>query len=670
MRPQNCCCDIPSEERLVRHAFTCKPEDEILIDPACINRECESCKGDAGGDFADLSCILCETCVEIGRVGGLPNVEFKKLSKVDRPVSRKEASRTDVDPGYREGARETANEFITQNMTMADFGKHLSEMLPTHLRHHSHSRWQQKDSKDCDFPPSGCLSIKRDFAQNYSFQKPEELQQTYFAPLQMTLEGFAVAYRVEDATDISDEEKKRLLSEFAAANETPCITEFICVVSPDLSHDTAFVQFTTDLILKEYERRIKGLTRATIRSDGCREQYKNRKNLFYVARHADREGFGLEWAFHCSAHGKDLCDAMNGRIKAILHEAEGSRDEHGRRVHDLNSAEEAYEYLKHHLGEWCHGEQQLNAQKTNTSKARSGTRSGVYRYKAMFVGAKDVNRRSVRDCGVVQLHNGKGVVNTHHNFACTTTSNQPDQWTLNVAELSCHSCSCCKSFGIPLATCQNDKLPKRIEVTIKAKVRVESTGAGHTAKIKKEGTVLASRAEPGDYVAVEVEGDSKNAWLFGIVTEKVDVAVCDDCKAKGKGVFCQKAKKEKVAHDGYMGEIWCGDKGLRMNRLSLVMAEGQTAATLRCRETAKVWWDGKWIAPNCFVHEWDVRHIFTDVKQVEGRAKRRRVSQATSEDRPNEHIISSEERDAVLERLVFDRSTPAARNRDEMVGPL
>ena len=85
------------------------------------------------------------------------------------------------------------------------------------------------------------------------------------------------------------------------------------------------------------------------------------------------------------------------------------------------------------------------------------------------------------------------------------------------------------------------------------------------------------------------------------------------------------AQKEVVTEDGYMGEIWCGDQGVQMDRVSVIPVDGQVASTLRYMKSEKIWWNKKWVDPSCFVHEWDIRHIFEHVKTT-AKAKRRRTA--------------------------------------------
>ena len=50
-------------------------------------------------------------------------------------------------------------------------------------------------------------------------------------------------------------------------------------------------------------------------SDGCAEQYKNRKNFINLCYHQQDFIMDAEWIFFAASHGKSPCDGVGGFVK-------------------------------------------------------------------------------------------------------------------------------------------------------------------------------------------------------------------------------------------------------------------------------------------------------------------------------------------------------------------
>lgn len=165
-----------------------------------------------------------------------------------------------------------------------------------------------------------------------------------------TLYGACLRIHLDDVSDeyISVEEKERLRAGFKEHDEKPIITITIIAVSPDPTHDNAFVQ--------EFNNRLTKFMQETVakpgakwkchhaRSDGCKAQYKCADHFYYVSRQQAEGKPRLDWCFSCSCHGKDLVDPENGCAKRMVrrHEEEvGDNDETS-----IRTSHEVYKFLK------------------------------------------------------------------------------------------------------------------------------------------------------------------------------------------------------------------------------------------------------------------------------------------------------------------------------------
>ena len=87
-------------------------------------------------------------------------------------------------------------------------------------------------------------------------------------------------------------------------------------ISEDKLHDKAMSQHNMDDTI----RWIKKYTHAKqiiVISDGCRAQFKSRHMAGWMANVPRRHGIQFQWHFHCSCHGKCLCDSVGGAWKHL-----------------------------------------------------------------------------------------------------------------------------------------------------------------------------------------------------------------------------------------------------------------------------------------------------------------------------------------------------------------
>ena len=594
-RPSDCTCDLTADEKALRRLFCPCNADQALVGSACLSRECSECKGPAGGKWRELSNLLCPTCVALATAGKLPPIRLQKWTTLEK--AKQTGNTTDVDPEYaQKEAKVVSTDFKWGVLEMGELADFVTDLIPRYLVHHVGSRQQEEDGRVLEIAQEpNKIVIKLDFAENLTLQKKNQLQSTYFDPTQVTIHGVACYVNVNALNDIESEEKERLLKEFKAADHPPIICEYVTQISDDLVHDVAFVQHAVGAVLDHYAKTAPEVKTFIFRSDGCRAQYKNRKILYLIARKWDREGIHIEWTFHVSCHGKNMCDSQGGKDKRDVRSAEAKLTAQGEPVHDINNGRDVFEYLtkvKYQPDQagWVKTKVEVGEKKMAKSTCKLGNKGGVYRQRYEYFPAAGDNavpsRRHVKDVSVATKDNGEGVVTAHHGFS--STADGPT--TLDVRRWTCHACRHHERCCVPVpAECGNELVPGMDRITLKPVGAGGSqlSDAAHKVQMEKEGKVMARNVTadaPDDsnpvLVAFEVVGDPAQSWCLGIVTGALMMERCKDCIRTGATTFCQQAQRNVVDTDPYMGKIWCGDNMLTVERLS-VTTDDRTAATLR-----------------------------------------------------------------------------------------
>ena len=136
----------------------CKADDQILLDPECMERTCGVCGVDED-EMGELGRIFCPTCLQCAKDGSLPDVEVKLYSEI---IKTKKSRPTDIDPEFapESDTTDTGHDFLLKKLTVLELADTLKTMIHEYLQHHSYARWQQADSKVMEAPPAGCIVIK------------------------------------------------------------------------------------------------------------------------------------------------------------------------------------------------------------------------------------------------------------------------------------------------------------------------------------------------------------------------------------------------------------------------------------------------------------------------------------------------------------------------------
>jgi len=83
------------------------------------------------------------------------------------------------------------------------------------------------------------------------------------------------------------------------------------------SHDSwhvAVYTFSQKLINDYIKPSIKILAKSII---SVMDQYNNYKTFAYLVHHKQDFGFGAEWNFYATSHGKNICDGVGGTLKTL-----------------------------------------------------------------------------------------------------------------------------------------------------------------------------------------------------------------------------------------------------------------------------------------------------------------------------------------------------------------
>ena len=99
-------------------------------------------------------------------------------------------------------------------------------------------KWQAHDKQVLRANPRrGIVYEIQDFSENGSIKPKNEHQSRYFCEVGYTLYGVVLRIHIDDAGNITDEEREKLRKLFADNGLAPVITETHCIVSADLGHD-------------------------------------------------------------------------------------------------------------------------------------------------------------------------------------------------------------------------------------------------------------------------------------------------------------------------------------------------------------------------------------------------------------------------------------------------
>ena len=171
--------------------------------------------------------------------GGALKVKFESYEKVTYTT--------------KDGQTKDKKDFVAAELPYSEFEAKLKEYWPKFILHHNDAKWQ-----DDDFASlmrrleRGCAGAVIDFAENYSHEPRFEHQFKYFSQVQSTIVPVVLMFRVEDLTNISEEERAKLIALFDSLGLPHIISETHFFISSDMQHDNAFIQKLFDDSIMPY----------------------------------------------------------------------------------------------------------------------------------------------------------------------------------------------------------------------------------------------------------------------------------------------------------------------------------------------------------------------------------------------------------------------------------
>ena len=426
--------------------------------------------------------------------GGALKVKFESYEKITYTT--------------KDGQTKDKKDFVAAELPYSEFEAKLKEYWPKFILHHNDAKWQ-----DDDFASlmrrleRGCVGAVIDFAENYSHEPRFEHQSKYFSQVQSTIVPVVLMFRVEDLTNISEEEHEKLIALFDWLGLPHVISETHFFISSDMQHDNAFIQKLFDDLIMPY---IKANTTATrdvyIRSDGCKAQFKCAANFDWVSRqHAEGCGMYVHWSFFESCHGKCYCDPEGGTLKnaARLHELLS-------RTHQLKDSLAFYEWARDSSG--------LQTPKKTLAEKKG---RGIYRRFFYWIPSKGVgavNRSrlpTLKADGTSKLHEFVDI-------------GRPGK--VSTRRASCHQCDACwelREEGGPRGDrrrCSYADFVGQTHDLVISKATAPSAGVERTqrADVNRESCERASRAKADSVVCIETHKDEQTfPWVLARVLTTV-----------------------------------------------------------------------------------------------------------------------------------------------------
>ena len=191
-------------------------------------QRCDECK-----DLKKLTSGPGSLCAEERRdhadaSGGALQVKFELYEKVSYVT--------------KDGQTKEKKDFVSASLPYSQFEAKLKEYWPKFILHHNDAKWQ-----DDDFAAlmrrleRGCVGAVIDFAENYSHEPRFEHQSKYFSQVQSTIVPVVLMFRVEDLTNISEDERTHLIALFDSLELPHVISETHFVISSDMQHDLSLI---------------------------------------------------------------------------------------------------------------------------------------------------------------------------------------------------------------------------------------------------------------------------------------------------------------------------------------------------------------------------------------------------------------------------------------------
>lgn len=486
---QQCLCSWPMTEKLLQKQLICPPVHNRGGDLALDNLECMLQRCGECNDLKKLRMGPGSMCADETRDPGQGlalKVKYESYEKITYHT--------------KDGTEKVKKDFVSKEVPFSAFEAELKNYWPKFVAHHNDAKWHDNDFAAMKRKlRQGTAALVIDFAENYPHEPHFEHQSKYFSQVQTTIIPAVLMIRVEDLTNISEDERAELTLMFDELQLPRVVSETHFVVSSDMQHDNAMVQKVFDDFIVPYlKENAPSVTALRVRSDGCKAQFKCAANFHWISRQTvEGTGFKITWSFFASCHGKCYCDPEGGTLKNAARHHEITISPHDQ----ANQLKEPYQ-----LFTWARDKSGLGRPKL-TLRQKKGR--GIYRRFFYWVPSKGtgaVNRSRLpkfKAQGTARLHEFTdiGVVGT--------------VWTRRAACNQCESC-----WDGDQSNCENREYtgpPLELQITCEA-VPTAAAQRMDRATLNREAIARSEQAAVGCVVCIETHNDEQIVpWVLGSV---------------------------------------------------------------------------------------------------------------------------------------------------------
>jgi hypothetical protein len=224
--------------------------------------------------------------------------ENEALNVVEAQVHREEFVEDDI-ISFWQWTREGRTNLINKISPRHEVLDSLTEMIPKIAEHHFLLKLQNEFFKQLKVAvrQEDAVIVHLDFAENYSFCIPDEVQGYHWTNNQMTIHPFYCQWSI---------------------NGQDLVHKTFAVLSDCLDHNADTVEVFRERFMEYLMPLIPNLKKLYFCSDGTGAQYKNYKNFMNVMELEEKYKIKAEIHFTVSYHGKSECDAMSAQIKRNL----------------------------------------------------------------------------------------------------------------------------------------------------------------------------------------------------------------------------------------------------------------------------------------------------------------------------------------------------------------
>ena len=284
------------------------------------------------------------------------------------------------------------------------------------------------------------------------------------------------------------------------------------VLSNDLTHDNAFVEHATALVMTDIHETLGyEIKKMTIWSDGCGSQFKNKNQFFKVST----SNIKVRHRFFASCHGKGPSDSEGAVVKHAVSEAL-------RRGNRIYTSKKAYEYLEEFYKKLTH-KHKVTEDKLNIITERHYN----------FVDFNDVNRPKKHVVagltGEVRknhsFENGANAGVLNYSWACCSCDGCENKWHENGGDVTCKKIAVVgpvksehlKSTNVDTAS-PDDALAQR---ALKWKRKIQVDKLYYIRNHVENGKVGGNVKDPGVWLAKVLE-KPRQAKLGDLVYKRYD----------------------------------------------------------------------------------------------------------------------------------------------------